>query len=115
VKPDYAEDFRMYRQGDVLLIPVESIPVKLKDMGRDGGRVVLAHGEATGHTHAIADERAALFRKVDGEAAVFMRVLGEAPVALVHDEHDTIMIPPGWYRVIRQREYSPGAIRNVED
>jgi hypothetical protein len=105
----------VYRQGDVLLIPIESIPVKLEQMGRFDGRVVLAYGEATGHAHAVADEQATLFRQPDGEAAVFMRVLGDAPVALVHAEHDTIMIPPGWYRVVRQREYSPEAIRNVED
>jgi hypothetical protein len=105
----------MYRQGDVLLVPVESIPVRLEQVARDGGRVVLAYGEATGHAHAIVGDQATLFRQPEGEAEVFMRVLGGAPVALVHDEHDTIMIPPGWYRVVRQREYSSESIRNVQD
>jgi hypothetical protein len=112
-KTQNAEDF-MYRQGDVLIIPVRSIPENLEPVDREGGRVVLAHGEATDHPHAIADEGAALFRDAS-LGAVFMTVSGDAPVALAHDEHGTIMIPPGHYQVVRQREYSPEAVRNVAD
>ena len=39
----------------------------------------------------------------------------QAVVALKHDEHSTIELPQGNYRVTRQREYSPTAIRNVAD
>jgi hypothetical protein len=102
----------MYRQGDVLIIPVESIPEKLDAIEREAGRVVLAHGELTGHAHAIKDEGAALFRDPK-LMAVFMKVSGDAPVALEHEDHGTIMIPPGKYQVVRQREYSPGAVREV--
>jgi hypothetical protein len=102
----------MYRQGDVLIIPVDSIPEKLDAMEREDGRVVLAHGELTGHAHAIKDEGAALFRDPK-LTAVFMRVSGDAPVALEHEDHDTIMIPPGKYQVVRQREYSPRAVREL--
>ena len=104
----------MYRQGDVLIVPVKSIPKAIEPVEREAGRVVLAHGEVTGHAHAIKNKRAALFRDPK-LAAIFMRVSGDVPVALEHDEHDTIQIPPGNYRVIRQREYSPEAIRNVAD
>lgn len=104
----------MYRQGDVLIVSVSELPSDLDQLARENGRVVLAHGEATGHAHAIKDKRAALFRDPK-LAAVFMRVSGGGPVALKHDEHDTIAIPPGNYRVIRQREYSPEEIRNVAD
>ena len=37
----------MYRQGDVLIVPVESIPEELDPVDREDGRVVLAHGEVT--------------------------------------------------------------------
>jgi hypothetical protein len=108
----------MYRQGDVLIIPVEAIPEKLDPIDRENGRVVLAHGEVTGHAHAIKSEGAALFRDPK-LMAVFMRVSGDAPVALEHEDHDTIMIPPGKYQVVRQREYAqsavPQAIRYVAD
>jgi hypothetical protein len=104
----------MFRQGDILIIPVDAIPANHEQVARENGRVVLAHGEATGHAHAIADERAALFRDPQ-IAAVFMHVTGGAPVALEHDEHETIQIPPGRYEVRRQREYAPGAVRHVAD
>lgn len=103
----------MYRQGDVLIIPVKSIPKKLEPVERENGRIVLAHGEVTGHAHAIKNKGAALFRDPK-LMAVFMTVNGDA-VMLEHDEHDTIVIPPGNYQVVRQREYSPEAIRNVAD
>ena len=104
----------MFRQGDVLIVPIARLPADLEPVKREHGRLVLAHGEVTGHAHAIKDNRAALFR--DPElAAIFMHVSGDGPVALEHQEHDTIHIPPGDYQVIRQREYTPDAIRNVAD
>lgn len=104
----------MFRQGDVLIIPVAAMPTGLAKIKRENGRVVLAHGEVTGHAHAIADKRAALFRDPK-LAAIFMHVTGDEPVALEHEEHGTIAIPPGDYEVRRQREYSPEEIRNVAD
>lgn len=104
----------MYRQGDVLIVPAEVKFAGLECVEREHDCAVLARGEATGHVHAIRDRRAALFRDPK-LAALFMHVSGDAPVALEHDEHDTVMVPPGAYRVIRQREYSPEAIRNVAD
>jgi hypothetical protein len=104
----------MYRQGDVLVIPVKALPKGLVAVERENGRAVLAHGEATGHAHAIKDDRAALFSDPK-LAAIFMYVSGDSSVALEHDEHSTVLVPPGNYLVIRQREYSPEAIRNVAD
>ena len=104
----------MVRQGDVLVVAVTSTPKGVTPVDRENGRAVLAHGELTGHAHAIADKGATLFCDPKFNA-MFLAVGGNAPVALNHDEHDTINIPPGNYHVIRQREYSPEAIRNVED
>ena len=105
----------MFRQGDVLIVPVKSVPKAASErVERENGCCVLAHGEVTGHAHKIADGRAALFRDPK-LMAVFMHISGDAPVALEHDEHDTISIPPGSYRVIRQREYTPQETRNVAD
>ena len=102
----------MYRQGDVLLIPRKApIPKKAK-RAEENGTAVLAHGEATGHSHAFptGDHRVQLFRDSEG---AYLRVKAEAP--LQHQEHSTIVIPPGNYDVVRQVEYSPEAIRNVAD
>ncbi len=43
------------RQGDVLLVPVKSLPIGAKEIPLDKGRIVLAYGEVTGHAHAIDD------------------------------------------------------------
>lgn len=103
----------MYRQGDVLLIPTdENIPENMPEVPREQGRVVLAHGEATGHMHGIGESRVRFFRD-DGLGRSFLNV--EEPAVLRHQEHGPIDLPAGRYRVIRQREYTPEEIRNVAD
>jgi len=104
---------QQYRQGDVLLIRVESVPGKLQRVPRDAeGRVVLAEGEATGHAHAIADKGAELLERADLQDR-FLRVLAEGGVSLVHNEHEAITLPPGSYQVMRQREFRAGATGTV--
>ena len=95
----------MYRQGDVLFVPIDSIPTERgRVQTRDPrGRIVLAEGEATGHAHAISEEGAHLYGE-DPERR-FLRVLDEGGVDLVHEEHATIHLEPGSYRVIRQRHW----------
>lgn len=39
----------MYRQGDVLIVAVGSVPGTLDPIEREGDRIILAHGEVTGH------------------------------------------------------------------
>ena len=98
-----------YRQGDVLLIAVDAIPGRAVPVPRDQGEVVLAYGEVTGHRHAIAEPHAELLALPDQEVERrFLRIAGDE-ARLRHEEHDTITVPPGTYRVIRQREYVPPA------
>lgn len=104
----------MFRQGDVLLVPVEA-KEKVTVRGRrpeepDGGRVVLAYGEVTGHAHALPATDAALFL-LGGER--LLRV--KRPTALRHEEHGEIPLRPGLYRVLRQRQYTPQGIVQVAD
>lgn len=102
----------MIRQGDVLLVRVDEIP---EGLPKHTGRLVLATGEATGHAHIIDSPAAALWG--DDLNARFLEVVG--PVDLVHTstpkDHDTLTVPPGLYRVRRQREYTPEAVRLVSD
>lgn len=100
------------RQGDVLIERINALPVAdIKPVDRENGRIILAHGEATGHAHAIA-ERGTLHRQ--NETVSYLEIQ-EALALLQHDEHATIELPAGVYRITRQREYSPEAIRNVAD
>jgi hypothetical protein len=95
----------MVRQGDVLLVPVETIPETAKPVARDRGRVILAYGEVTGHAHAVADATAVELR--DGDQR-YLRV--PRPVTLRHEEHGPIDVRPGSYRIVIQREYVPSLV-----
>ena len=101
----------IYRQGDVLLVPVDEVPAG-KSVEREGGKLILARGEATGHHHAVLDRNAELMESAE---AVYLKIM-EAPAHLTHQEHATIEVPPGTYRVVRQREYQPKELpRRVAD
>ncbi len=101
---------KQYRQGDVLLVPVSKLPPGERKLRKNG---VLAYGEVTGHSHAVADLKAAEVYDI-GDGA-FLSVTDNGGVSIVHQEHGTVEIPKGDYRVTIQREYTPEEIRNVAD
>lgn len=104
-----------YRQGDVFIERVDSAPTKATEVPREGGAVVLAHGEVTGHTHRLTDPGVCLLQASTGER--YLTVAGELSALLVHEEHTAIALPPGTYRVSIQREYDweTEASRNAAD
>jgi hypothetical protein len=100
---------RPFRQGDVLLVPVDAMPGRTRRLGREQGRIVLAEGEKSGHAHAVSDPGADLYELVlPGDVSEmrrrFLRV--EREVSLVHEEHAVLKLPPGDYEVIRQVEHT---------
>ena len=103
----------MYRQGDVLIISVENLPENLEPVAREDGRIVLAHGEVTGHHHSLCATKARAYT-VPGSPVSIVEV-AEALALLEHQEHSTIPLEKGFYEVRLQREYTPEAIRNVAD
>lgn len=102
------------RQGDVLIERVaEPLNAEFKPAK---GPVILAEGEATGHHHAIREFEGIRISGTMNPAIGQEMVLSiPAPVEVTHQEHAPIMLPKGTYRVTRQREYSPQAIRSVAD
>jgi hypothetical protein len=114
----------MYRQGDVLIVPVPGAPGEtpaavaaeiagVAPTARDGrGRMVLALGESTGHAHAVVGKGALYPGTAELEPAHLHLPEGGR---VVHEEHAAFTLPAGWYRVIRQREYEPGSVRMVAD
>ena len=100
---------RIFRQGDVIVITADSIPTNLKQTKR----VTLALGEVTGHHHTIHDGAIGYASDVD---ALVDYIEVTVPTAnLTHQEHSTISIPTGIYKVIKQVEYTPAELRNVRD
>jgi len=96
----------MYRQGDLLFVE-DTIPGDAQEQ-EDG---VLALGEVTGHRHRIEDRVKAVMMVVG--AVSYVHAMQEADI--VHEEHDTITLPVGDWRVIRQREYRPDGWVQVAD
>ncbi len=123
------------RQGDVSVFRIldDYEPAGARALPREKGRVVLAHGEVTGHAHAIAhrgatlhalpvEERLALARPEERELAErdeailrYLTIVGDDAAALVHEEHGRELLPPGRYIVVRQYEYHPAELRTVQD
>lgn len=118
------------RQGDVALLYTDKTVRGMKTVPRENGRLVLAHGEVTGHTHGIDAKGAKLYLE-DGTVAqpdVMARLLtlggGVMPDAelrapagtpVTHDEHGSVVTKERGYTVRRQIEYSPAELRSVAD
>lgn len=113
---------RMYRQGDVLLIAVPSLPTTVTVRERD--RAVLALGEVTGHSHTItmpdvihydAPDAATAAQQLlasvgltievgDANAPSFLTVPDGATVE--HQEHHAHVLPAGHYVKLIQTTWS---------
>lgn len=110
-----------YRQGDVGLAPLDSQDIPQDLDFKPTQHVVLAEGEQTGHAHTITLD--APGEEIDGgefpmqmatkDGVMYLRIA--EPLPLKHQEHATIVVEPGTYKVQRQREYSPEEIRTVAD
>lgn len=129
------------RQGDVYLIPVKALPEGCTHIEPEGGRrFVLAHGEVTGHAHAIyeftPDEKAeqdiANAAEIAGAALERARTRRTAQMwsspsgewylevrqqsTMKHEEHAAPQIPAGIYHCPVQVEAGPdNMLRIVAD
>ena len=93
-----AQHSRQYRQGDVLFVSRPEIPAGLVAYGVTRPDGVIERGELTGHAHRL--EGGAVYDR-DGRTYLEVNPAGR----VVHEEHDTLELPQGWYVVVRQREY----------
>jgi hypothetical protein len=96
-----------YRQGEVFLVRVDELPKGLVKKDR-----VLAEGETTGHKHQFLSSQVSVFEDSDKNQFCELKKDSE----LIHDEHTTVQIPKGKYKVVLQREYDVvQGIRQVMD
>ena len=142
---------KKYQQGDVLFLEVPKdkwsfkqdgsrevmIPIKDgKAYGSYGHKaetqstdkcdvVTVAHGEATGHSHAfrmsqqtpdVAIIAFGATRTRVGEVPEFIKITG-SPAVIKHEEHNPLTIPTGHYRVsiVREFDHISGTARYVVD
>lgn len=104
------------RQGDVLVLQVDSTPAAGVPLGRgvnvvrgeSGGNTHALHGNATWHANPSAADKSELTQG-------WLTVPAGGEAFLTHEEeHSAIGIGPGTYEIRRQREYA-GEWRRVSD
>lgn len=82
------------RQGDVQIQQVTALPPGCTELPPEGHRIVLAHGEVTGHAHAIYDHKPA-------SAAAIQRAVGtsteiaQAAIARAQSKARLLVAPNG--------------------
>lgn len=129
------------RQGDVMLVQVSELPSGCVPIEPENGvRFVLAHGEVTGHAHAVYEftpdekEEQELARAAEITAAALERARSRRtvqmwaspdgewylevrqPSTIRHEEHTQAYLPPGLYWAPVQVEASPeNMLRIVQD
>lgn len=88
------------RHGDVPLHKTDKVE---GDKQNHEGSVILAWGETTGHNHQLTVENPTdleVYKITDNEWTLVLKSEGK----LTHPEHKTLTIPPGTWRVGRERE-----------
>lgn len=105
----------IYQQGDVILKKRDRLPVDIKLVNWDKEKAwVLAHGEVTGHKHAIYEmDMADLYEDENGTLWIKVKDICD----LKHEEHHTQTLTPGIYEIGIVKEVDPftDEIRNVID
>lgn len=102
-------------QGDVSIFSIDSIPSGLKDAERrQDGRYTLAHSE-TGHCHVIDGNTVRMYEQDDFISYLDVQKKSNVIHLRGFDTHKPISLPPGKYRIARQREYIPEGYRKAQD
>ena len=118
------------RQGDVCLVQVAKLPEGCVEIPPEGGRIVLKHGEVTGHAHAIADHHPANWNQAGDIAGQAIGLAGRRArllqakngarylevakaVTLCHEEHTAHRILAGIYELPVQMQMEHTIARKV--
>ena len=114
---------------DTMSIGVDTLTIGVERLGqltvegeipRENGQVVLAHGELSGHAHAIPSPDACLYETPDTKARGVKALKVRAPVSLYHGtprkdhreptdpDHATITLPADTHDVVQQAQWERG-------
>jgi hypothetical protein len=112
---------RLYAQGDILFERLDDTTVfgrLIHAQERDA--VIIAEGELTGHHHKLLGTVAffrddGLARDIPDDLYVGHVQVKGAPARLEHEEHATLELAEGTYRVRRQRCLEPSEVGLLGD
>ena len=110
------------QQGDVILESCELIPKTAQKLPNSARGIVLAEGKATGHAHVLSVNAGTLFEEPESKER-FLLIDGgksdnkDGTFALLHEEHNTVNIPPGKWkmRIVQEYDHFKEETRNVTD
>lgn len=109
----FSEDIDVAFHGDVAIVRVDAIPKTAKKR-KDK---IAAHSEA-GHHHQFDASSSVWLYSTPDDLVQYLEVKSEPAVLnhlREHDTHEAWSFPPGNYKIIRQREWTPEGWRRVED
>lgn len=110
-----------YRQGDILLERIYEIPKQImnhqhqqQQQQQTQDNYIIAHGES-GNQHRMS-KHVLIFENPENKEERYVQVLSQ-DTDLVHQEHKSIHIHQGIYKIRREREYNAfeSAIRQVQE
>lgn len=111
---------KMAAQGDFVIIRIDELPKNLATIEPEGQHHVVAHSE-TGHNHVMEAAHVDLYAAPGTKAVdlyeLFAVVKESTPIDHLRsfDTHESILVPPGNYKIVRQREYTPEGFRKAAD
>jgi len=111
----------LFAQGDILIEDLSSAPTSALGVGhRSTKSAIIAEGEASGHCHRLIGEFVfyrddALARDIPSQLYLGHIRVGGSKAQLLHEEHATLALNPGVYRVRRQRQLEPTDSALFED
>lgn len=103
------------QQGDVSLERIDKLPKEAKLKKADKRGFVLMEGEATGHFHSIAETNPEICELYEVNGVLYVKA--SKSVNLTHQEHSTLTLEPGIWKVgqIKEFDYLQNMTRSVVD
>jgi hypothetical protein len=105
-----AEPGTHLRQGDILAIAVAAVPMEAElVMVHPGARFPLIIGDvdrSDGHL-VTATSSVRAYRRAEGLGIIEWLEVGDECLTLIHGQHDAMVLDPGIWRIVRQREHDP--------
>lgn len=107
-------------QGDFMIIRTDNIPENVEEFEAENNYYVIAHSE-TGHNHVMERTHVEAFKtKNTSDVDLYeLFLVVKEPTVIEHlrsfDTHEALLVPPGNYKIRRQREYTPEGFRRAAD
>lgn len=104
------------RQGDVLIMRIDSLPDDARKATSQNGQYIVAHSEA-GHNHIVEAAQATLYEAANDPLTAYLVVDHQAELKHLRgfNTHESHSLKAGVYRIRRQRQQGIEGWERVAD